>query len=236
MDTKSTGRPDNPKYEKVKKIVADLHDKNPTWSPRRIHIATSESILKSLRNKYPAWNESKIEATAKEYLPSKSWIRDYITEVLTPNIKEIRDSGLDEEWHLGTLIKHPIPAEAIPYILEIEDWREVQPGRGLTHNKITIRQALWIGRLFAVARTIKKDRVGRLAWLSGVAKNYANWETQSQLLGEPPRKLNTDILDMYMWTHRKSRVVMGLSLEGIFEPTVRKNSSAKKEGEKCGDN
>lgn len=164
MDNKSRGRPDNPKYEKVKNIVADLHGKNPTWSPRRIHIATSESILKSLSKQFPTWKETDIKAKAQEYLPSKSWIRDYLKGVVTPNIKKTKDSGLDTPWHLGLMaekdkegnIKHPeynISPEAVPYIENIQNFIEKFPDTdlGLPWKPLTIRQVLWAARLYRLS-------------------------------------------------------------------------------------
>ena len=67
-------------------------------------------------------------------------------ETLEKMISEIRNSDdeQDKVWSLVSLPLYPIPPEAIPYVLKV--WaRAIEKD-----NPITIREALWVARLYSV--------------------------------------------------------------------------------------
>jgi hypothetical protein len=67
-------------------------------------------------------------------------------ETLEKIISEIRNSDDDQDrlWSLVSLPSYPVPPEAIPYVLKA--WaRAIEKD-----NPITIREALWVARLYAI--------------------------------------------------------------------------------------
>ena len=74
-------------------------------------------------------------------------------ETLMKMISDARNketSPLDKPWHMGTLGDIPLPSEAIPYILKIKKIHTQNESIG----KLTIRQAIWISRLYATIKDI----------------------------------------------------------------------------------
>ena len=82
--------------------------------------------------------------------PSRSKIGDQIKKV-KQNEKSIKGSGIDELWHLGTLKDHTLSAEAIFNIGTLQEWcrHHKEPTFNREFPPITIRQALWIARLYS---------------------------------------------------------------------------------------
>lgn len=170
MDIKSKGRPENPKYEVVKQLIAKLIEKNPDLSPAKIHKATYKKIRENFLEKYPSMPEDEIRLKVNEYLPSPSWVREYKKKV-QPNMRAIRDSGLDNPWHLGTLDSYPIAEEAISFILNCKNNRKL-----FTHDgEVTIRMAIWISRLYRIVKN--PEQLIEIAW------NYAYAQRINELAG-----------------------------------------------------
>jgi hypothetical protein len=73
-------------------------------------------------------------------------------------ISEIRNSDDDQDkiWSLVSLPLYPIPPEAIPYVLKV--WaRAIEKD-----NPITIREALWVARLYSIFRANELASLGRV--------------------------------------------------------------------------
>ena len=67
-------------------------------------------------------------------------------ETLEKIISEMRNSDDDQDrpWSLVSISLYPMPSEAIPYVLKV--W-----GRAIEKdNPITIREALWVARLYSI--------------------------------------------------------------------------------------
>lgn len=98
-----------------------------------------------------------------------------ITPTVNTIIKKISEARsqasdpLDDVWHLGTLDKHPLPSEAMPYILKVQ---ELNP-----YYKVSIRQAKWISHLHTVVKDIKI--------LSDISRYYTFYEKISTVAQTP---------------------------------------------------
>jgi len=70
-------------------------------------------------------------------------------EVLERKVSYFRNrighDPIDEPWGVWTLTEHPISAEALPTVLEA--WAHARADLG---EKFTIREALWVARLYAL--------------------------------------------------------------------------------------
>jgi len=144
----------------VQKVISAIYGKHPNWSVRDI------------QKKIPEFSKQIIgrELSIKE-IPGRTLVDKYKREVLTPNLTEMEKSGIDTPWSVYTLSKYEIPSEALMTVLEIlfEKLREKPP------KHITIREAMWIGRL---AHVIKDHQ---LLWRH--AYQYAEIERMEQITG-----------------------------------------------------
>lgn len=107
--------------------------------------------------------------------PGISAVQKYRADVLEPNFQAEKEKGLDKSWHLGTLEKHPLPAEALPFIFLVQEWLEKFPdtfGNPPPQVPLTIRQAIWIGRLYT---TIDKSKLKIKKLLPSIAKYLFLW-------------------------------------------------------------
>jgi hypothetical protein len=116
-------------------------------------------------------------------------VRTYqlIKERLKPTLDEIKSSGIDEPWHTGTLIDYPLPAEALPHILEVQD---------ITRDVFTIRQARWVARFYTVIKDAPTlNMVSFLYALSEKAAKFVsapfNYLKYDRLLTSPQELINT---------------------------------------------
>ena len=91
--------------------------------------------------------------------------------------------SLDEPWSVGCLAKYDIPSEALPSVMSAYKKRLAE------NDVLTIREALWIGRLYGVIDP--KDLVYDWAFL------YALEEQISEILGKPFDSRNLDSEMMY---------------------------------------
>lgn len=82
-----------------------------------------------------------------------------------------QDHPFIEPWSLGSTAKYPIPSEALPTVVAVYKKRLAE------NDVLTIREALWIGRLYGVIEP--KDLVYDWAFL------YATFEMVSEDKGEP---------------------------------------------------
>lgn len=104
----------------------------------------------------------------------------YILRVAEEKAEELSpaEMQIQQPWNLSTIDKHPMSPESIPAVLEV--WRYcVNLGEPLT-----IRQAIWVSRLYAKTT----DTID--LWLS--ASNYAQEEILSLLSGTAMRDFDLD--------------------------------------------
>ncbi len=117
----------------------------------------------------------------KDRLPEKESIAKLISKV-----RNHLESPLDEPWSLSSLVDYEIPPEALPAVMSAYKKR-------LKDNQLTIREALWIGRLYSVIEP--KDLV--YDW----ASIYAVEEMINELSGKSfdSSKLDREMIkDVYL--------------------------------------
>jgi len=85
--------------------------------------------------------------------PGLSAIQQRLTKIRAKD-KKMGDGPLDWPWSLVSLPQYPISPEAIPFVLKV--W-----ARALLENKpITIREALWVGRLYPIFKAFALGELG----------------------------------------------------------------------------
>ena len=132
-----------------------------------IQLFLYNKVVAKAKAKGLDWQEKHIRGEVAMRLPGESAIQKYKQEA------ELRNSPspLDQPWHLGTLGKYPLPPEAIPYIIAIQE-----ANKAFTSTRvISIRQAIWISRLHPLVKEL--DLLSRIAW------QYAFYERVSEIAG-----------------------------------------------------
>ncbi len=147
------------------------------------------------------WSEGLIREEVESRLPGISRIQKYLVE-LTPKLN--KPSDLDNPWYLGLMLKpeYNISPEAVSYILMVQDWAEKNPTDlwKQPHEPLTIRQALWVSRLYgiispnpkATKKNLPKMLYSIAHYLYQWAESYATRERICELSGTP---FNTKSLD-----------------------------------------
>ena len=127
-------------------------------------MAKGPRITPSVRNKITSIFLSDRSLIAKEVVeelrkslgeqaPGLSAVQKELTRIRrNPNVA----SELDKPWELGALSKYDIPAEIVPTIIELLRSRNNKGGI-VGRSFLTIRQALWVGRLAPLMDSIKED-------------------------------------------------------------------------------
>lgn len=184
-----------------------------------------------------------IKETIEERLPGLSSIQKYLSD----NKDRDKPSELDNTWHLGTISndKHPIPAEALPYIFLVQIFLDEEPDffkNPPPQEPLTIRQAIWISRLYSMIRAeqFKKIKYQKsiAAFLFGWAKAYSQREIECQLAGIDFDTTSLDKkyrnLEGYPLTVNKTTIVFNkdrsFSIDTIDEKLLEQFK--KKDGEK----
>ena len=139
--------------DELKSTISLIKDRHPNWS------------IRDIQKKIPEFKRSLVGK-----VPGRTVIGDFIAKEYKPAKKKQDETGIDRSWHLGTLNQYPLPPEAVKRVLAIQRSRVV-----LTTGDITIRQAIWISRLYVLIEDLKI--LGRIAW------HYAFHERISQISG-----------------------------------------------------
>ncbi|MGB6873740.1 MAG: hypothetical protein WBE46_06355 [Dehalococcoidia bacterium] len=109
-----------------------------------------------------------------EYYPNRDWPVPRLRSI-QKIFAEVKDETTTPEfqqkeatWNMATLEEHPLPTEAIPIVLKVQH-------RGAHFGRFTIRQVIWIARLYRV--------ISDIALLDDISWNYALQEKICQLSG-----------------------------------------------------
>ena len=86
-----------------------------------------------------------------EIVPSEETIIKLISQA-----RNNPDSPIDETWSLGSILEYPIPADALPMVMSIYERRLMQ---GDGDEYLTIREALWVARLYKLIELNKPRHV-----------------------------------------------------------------------------
>ena len=94
----------------------------------------ADDLIKMINTRYP-----------KETPPAPETIQKLISKS-----RHYKGSALDKPWSMASLTEYPIPYDAIPYVVALaEDFSN-------SSSPISIRIALWIGRIFVLEDKDKK--------------------------------------------------------------------------------
>ncbi|MFC1893933.1 hypothetical protein ACFLYR_07955 [Chloroflexota bacterium] len=129
----------------VKQLIAEVYLKHPDWRAKQVQ----HEVNIKLGSEYPG-----LSAVQKELQNIRKRDAERSTE----------SKELDKPWTLSSLVEHPIPAEALPSVLQL--WvlyreydnyvRRLSPDSIFASteasqlNMLTIREAQWVGRLYSV--------------------------------------------------------------------------------------
>jgi hypothetical protein len=151
-------------------LVREIFIERPDWNARQIY--DRYLILIGDTNKAVTLNavQKQVQRLRKRY-------------------QEMQDTGLDKLWNLGIMSKEDYPdypeltAEAIEAIIDVQKWAEKVNIERIYETErygITIRQALWIARLY---RAVKKHIGRSVEQLWRVAWTYSAYEILCSLSG-----------------------------------------------------
>jgi hypothetical protein len=212
-----------------------------------------KDMAAAIFSQHPHWNAAQIRRQlivilgSEAKAPGISAVQKYRSDVLEPNNRVIQDSGLDNSWHLGTLEDYTITSEALPFIFLVQEWLEKYPdafNNPPPQEPLTIRQAIWIGRLYT---TIDKSKLKAKKYLTSIAKYLFSWaqayamrEIVCNTAGTP---FDTTSLDRpyresagYPITAGKTTLIhypdRSFYIDTIDENLLQQMEQMKKEGEK----
>ena len=139
-----------------------------------------KKVRKEVAERGLNWAQDWILEEVERILPGSSRIQKYLRE-LNPRLE--KESELNTPWHMGCMIEHQLPPEAIPYILLAQDYARKYPDpvfNTLPQDPVTIRQAQWIARLYAIVGDIHRlkgyKKVRATAWLYRSTPVSKKWQ------------------------------------------------------------
>ena len=184
--------------DEIREMVAKLHEQHPKWTNRRIRLEIQkieQGRNKALARHWPNW-------------PSTFSIDRIMAEVKkNKKLRESTPDARDSAWTIQSIGEHPIPAEALPSVLEA--WFHVQNLVPMGVPPLTIRQAQWAARLYA---TIKDTKA-----LLTYSVLMADYEKQAEIAGLDYYGSPWDTLEVYghligrTFTVEEKRELTGLS-------------------------
>jgi hypothetical protein len=208
------GRPS--KIEPLQVVITKMMARHPSWDDKDIKCKLEEYLLTKIREEHPEYNQTQIQAELAKKLPGDLTIRDFRLATYKPNQEKVEASGLDNPWHLGTLIDKPLPPEAIPELLALQEWNKKEHSEIMyfRNEAITIRQALWVARILGILTLLRSDKHRKTdlyRWLWEWSYTYAQYERVCTLSKEI---FNTSILDNAIWQGY-------YPVSGYFEPGAK---------------
>jgi hypothetical protein len=155
----------------VEAIIAAVYQKHPKWKAPEVRNEVSHLLRKDNPQIPSGW-------------PSLSSVQKVLATV-RKNMREIPLDPRDKPWSTASMAQYPIPAEALPSILELWVWT-----RENLNSKLTIRQAQWAARFYTVAKDTQD--------LSGFVRGHTLLEVTCELIGKPFE--DSHIIDLVMFT------------------------------------
>lgn len=141
--------------DEVRMLIAKLHDDHPKWTNKMIR----NEVLSIVHEKNPS-------------LP-KGWPSKFAIDRIMPGIRErakrskFKPNPFDQPWTIQSMSisKYHIPPEALPSVLQV--WFLVKQKR----SNLSIRDAQWVGRLYAAITDI--EALYGYSLLASIAETYA---------------------------------------------------------------
>ena len=105
------------------------------------------------------------------------------------------DNPLDKPWAIGSCIKHDIPADMIPALINIQQLIKTQQ---LIMEQITIREAKWFARLYSVVQKLTKKQHRNAAFALELYQLLVNdFRGSPQFEREHPGTSELDPVELY---------------------------------------
>jgi len=171
--------------DEVKRLIAEIFSEHPDW------------VAKEVKNEVQA----RLRRAGHQAKPD--WPGITAVQIILKQIRAEREKGplpIDKQWSIGRLAEYDIPTGAVSKVLEIQSIRA-------NHEPLTIREAVWIGRLctltdeaieLAVWAAMYADR-DRTCDIAGIEKDTSDLDSTVQ------SKLVTGIL-YFPWLFGKTWV------------------------------
>lgn len=119
---------------------------------------------------------------------------------------------LDKPWQLGFMREYDISPQAVPYICRVQEWAAIKK-----EAEVTVRQALWISRLYALRiKDIYRASEEEISHLWTVSHLYAYYEIICEISGVD---FDTTELDIACWIGKAADFIVGLVLKDIANGT-----------------
>ncbi|MFC2047189.1 hypothetical protein ACFLTK_02800, partial [Chloroflexota bacterium] len=124
--------------DEVKRLIAHIYRQDKKQRAKEVLDKVHEELK---RNDWP-----KLSVIQRELKKVKA--NETLTQI-----------NYDSPWHLGLMDKYSVTSDAVPFILLVQDWLDKYPdlfGSPPPQQPLTIRQALWVSRLY---RMVDKDKL-----------------------------------------------------------------------------
>ncbi|MFC2047213.1 hypothetical protein ACFLTK_02920 [Chloroflexota bacterium] len=145
--------------DRVKQQIAGVYLEHPDWRAKEVQY----EVDCLLSGRGPG-----LSAVQKELTKIRKRDKERSSEL----------RSLDRPWSIGTLMEYDIPPEALPKIVQMQDF-----GRQ-TEKPLSIREARWVGRLHTLTTDMKI--------LVGLSLHYALRERVCELTCIPMDTFNID--------------------------------------------
>ena len=152
--------------DEVIKLIAKAYLEHPEWRAKEIQSEVNTWLRTKNHRVNPEW-------------PGLSTVQKELTKIRKRDaMRQPESKRIDELWSIGTLAEFNIPPEATPKVFQL------QQKRTDAEKPLTIREAMWVGRLHILIEDI--NRLGLLAI------HYALMERVCELADIPNDTFNMD--------------------------------------------
>jgi hypothetical protein len=208
-----------PKVKGTRELVEDIFKEHPDWNASQV------------------WDRYKLSLGNPNNARGLSAIQKHL-EKIKPRYINLQAEGLDIPWTMANIKDKGVPAEVIPYITNVQAWAKTQ----IDHIKpddcfslareylpITLRQAIWISRLYILAGDWRHLKEQNIRWLWAWSRAYSLSEMQSKLLGNDKHDssfLDTNLIagaaidirgKAFFVMPKDGKTYMGIADEGVLK-------------------
>jgi len=133
----------------VKSLIREIYLSNR-------HISASkarEELLERMRS-----DERRLDEKYGSDYPKVGTVSNYLKKLRDRDAARSEESkAIDKPWSVGSLAKHPIPADVLPLVLSVYTRTAIEG------DYLTIREALWISRIYKALEVCHRNQLARLA-------------------------------------------------------------------------
>ena len=131
--------------DEVIKLIAQIYLEYPNWRAKEIRSEVNARLYNANPRLNPEW-------------PGLSAVQKELTKIRKRDaMRHPESKRIDERWSIGTLAEFSIPSEAILKTYQLQQMRKD------AEKPLTIREAMWIGRLHILIEDEDINNLGLLA-------------------------------------------------------------------------